>query len=130
LTKLNFYDIIFIENKIKGEKFMTQKNITDQLRANFTTDLAIFLAQKYDVDVCQTAAGTLMIPTVDAAGEDRWVKFSIIIPKEASEEEGNDGYSLARDYQQKIVEKSAKRAEKEKISREKAEKSKKSKEKI
>jgi len=109
---------------------MTQKNITDQLRANFTTDLAIFLAQKYDVDVCQTAAGTLMIPTVDAAGEDRWVKFSIIIPKEASEEEGNDGYSLARDYQLKIAEKSAKRAEKEKISREKAEKSKKSKEKI
>lgn len=94
---------------------MTQKNITDQLRANFTTDLAEFLAQKYDVDVCQTAAGTLMIPTVDAAGEDRWVKFSIIIPKEASEEEGNDGYSLARDYQQKIAEKSAKRAEKEKI---------------
>ena len=109
---------------------MTQKNITDQLRANFTTDLAEFLAQKYDVDVCQTAAGTLMIPTVDAAGEDRWVKFSIIIPKEASEEEGNDGYSLARDYQLKIAEKSAKRAEKEKISREKAEKSKKSKEKI
>lgn len=109
---------------------MTQKNITDQLRANFTTDLAEFLAQKYDVDVCQTAAGTLMIPTVDTAGEDRWVKFSIIIPKEASEEEGNDGYSLARDYQQKIAEKSAKRAEKEKISREKAEKSKKSKEKI
>jgi len=109
---------------------MTQKNITDQLRANFTADLTEFLAQKYDVDVCQTAAGTLMIPTVDAAGEDRWVKFSIIIPKEVSEEEGNDGYSLARDYQQKIAEKSAKRAEKEKISREKAEKSKKSKEKI
>ena len=109
---------------------MTQKNITDQLRANFTADLTEFLAQKYDVDVCQTAAGTLMIPTVDAAGEDRWVKFSIIIPKEASEEEGNDGYSLAHDYQQKMIEKSAKRAEKEKISREKAEKSKKSKEKI
>ena len=109
---------------------MTQKNITDQLRANFTANLAEFLAQKYDVDVCQTAAGTLMIPTVDAAGDDRWVKFSIIIPKEASEEEGNDGYSLARDYQLKIAEKAEKRAEKEKISREKAEKSKKSKEKI
>ena len=109
---------------------MTQKNITDQLRANFTADLTEFLAQKYDVDVCQTAAGTLMIPTVDSAGEDRWVKFNIIIPKEASEEEGNDGYSLARDYQLKIAEKSAKRAEKERISKEKAEKSKKSKEKI
>ena len=109
---------------------MTQKNITDQLRANFTADLAEFLAQKYDVDVCQTAAGTLMIPTVDAAGDDRWVKFSIIIPKEASEEEGNDGYSLARDYQLKIAEKAEKRAEKERISKEKAEKSKKSKEKM
>ena len=109
---------------------MTQKNITDQLRANFTADITEFLAQKYDVDVCQTAAGTLMIPTVDAAGEDRWVKFSIIIPKEASEEEGNDGYSLARDYQLKIAEKAEKRAEKERISKEKAEKSKKSKEKI
>lgn len=109
---------------------MTQKNITDQLRANFTADLAEFLAQKYDVDVCQTAAGTLMIPTIDAAGDDRWVKFSVIIPKEASEEEGNDGYSLAHDYQLKIAEKSAKRAEKERISKEKAEKSKKSKEKI
>ena len=109
---------------------MTQKNITDQLRANFTADLAEFLAQKYDVDVCQTAAGTLMIPIIDAAGDDRWVKFSIIIPKEASEEEGNDGYSLARDYQLKIAEKAEKRAEKERISKEKAEKSKKSKEKI
>lgn len=109
---------------------MTQKNITDQLRANFTADLAEFLAQKYDVDVCQTAAGTLMIPTVDVVGDDRWVKFNIIIPKEASEEEGNDGYSLAHDYQLKIAEKAEKRAEKERISKEKAEKSKKSKEKI
>ena len=103
---------------------MTQKNITDQLRATFTTDLADFLTQKYDTDVCQIAAGTLMIPVVDAAGEDRWVKFSIIIPKEASEEEGTDGYSLAHDYQQKLNEKAAKRAEKEKISQEKHQKSK------
>ena len=66
---------------------MTQKNISDQLRNRFTADLAEFLAAKYDVDVCKTAAGTLMIPTVDDAGEDRWVKFSVIIPKEASEDE-------------------------------------------
>ena len=81
---------------------MTQKNITDQLRSRFTSDLAEFLAAKYDVDVCQTAAGTLMIPAVDDAGDDRWVKFSIIIPKEASEDEGTDGYSLAHEYQLKL----------------------------
>lgn len=94
---------------------MTQKNITDQLRNRFTADLAEFLAEKYDVDVCRTAAGTLMIPTVDDAGEDRWVKFSIIIPKEAEEENGNDGYSLAREYELKLqaaAERKAKQAEK------------------
>ena len=81
---------------------MTQKNITDQLRARFTADFTEFLAQKYDVDVCRTAAGTLMIPTVDDAGEDRWVKISIIIPKDADEENGTDGYSLAREYELKL----------------------------
>ena len=81
---------------------MTQKNITDQLRARFTADFTEFLAQKYDVDVCRTAAGTLMIPAVDDAGEDRWVKISVIIPKDANEENGTDGYSLAREYELKL----------------------------
>ena len=81
---------------------MNQKNITDQLRNRFTADLAEFLAAKYDVDVCQTAAGTIMIPAVDCAGEDRWVKFSCIIPKDADEANGTDGYSLAHEYQLKL----------------------------
>ena len=81
---------------------MTKKEITDQLRASFTKDLAEFFAQKYDCDVCQTAAGTLMIPAVDSEGEDRWIKFSVIIPKEADEESGTDGYSLAREYDLKV----------------------------
>ena len=80
---------------------MNQKNITDQLRNRFTADLAEFLAAKYDVDVCQTAAGTIMIPAVDCAGEDRWVKFSCIIPKDAEETNGTDGYSLAHEYKLK-----------------------------
>lgn len=103
---------------------MTQKNITDALRNRFTSDLAEFLAAKYDVDVCRTAAGTLMIPTVDDAGEDRWVKFSIIIPKEANEEEGTDGYSLAHDYQLKLdaaAERKARAEEKAAKSKAKAE---------
>ena len=100
---------------------MTKKNVTDQLRADFTKVLSNFLSEKYDVDVCQTAAGTLMIPTVDSEGEDRWVKFSIIIPKEASEEEGTDGYALAHEYQLKLE---AAAARKQKA----AEKSKKNKE--
>jgi len=80
---------------------MTQKEINDSLRNMYTRDLVEFLSQKYDTDVCQTAAGTIMIPVLDADRNERWVKFSIIIPKNIDEAEGNDGYSLAREYQLK-----------------------------
>ena len=80
----------------------SKKEITDQLRAHFTEDLVEFLAAKYDCDVCRTAAGTVMVPAVDAEGEDRWVKFTVIIPKEADETNGTDGYSLAHEYDLKL----------------------------
>ena len=78
-----------------------QKQITDSLRAIWTSDLMAHIASDHDTDVCQTAAGTFMFPVVDAAGEDRWIKVSVIIPKDASEESGNDGYALAHEYQLK-----------------------------
>ena len=78
-----------------------QKQITDSLRANWTATLMAFISNSCDTDVCQTAAGTFMFPTVDAAGEDRWVKISVIIPKDADEANGNDGYALMREYQLK-----------------------------
>lgn len=78
-----------------------QKQVTDSLRANWTATLMAFISNSYDTDVCQTAAGTFMFPTVDAAGEDRWVKVSVIIPKDADEANGNDGYALMREYQLK-----------------------------
>ena len=81
---------------------MTQKAIDDALRAQYMEDLRAFFEQKYDCDVCQTATGSLMIPTIDAAGEERWIKFSVIVPKSAAEDAGTDGYSLAREYQLKL----------------------------
>ena len=78
-----------------------QKQTTDALRANWTNDLMSFVSGNFDTDVCQTAAGTFMFPVVDAAGEDRWVKVSVIIPKDANEADGTDGYSLAQEYKLK-----------------------------
>ena len=77
-----------------------QKQITDAMRADWTEKFMAYV-YAHDTDVCQTAAGTFMFPVVDAAGEDRWVKVSVIIPKDASEDDGTDGYSLAREYQLK-----------------------------
>ncbi len=76
----------------------SQKQIDDCLRAVWTATFKQFVDNNIDADVCQTAAGTFMFPTVDEAGEDRWVKVSIIIPKDACEENGTDGYSLEREY--------------------------------
>ena len=78
-----------------------QKAITDSLRAEWTATFKAFIDNNFDTDVCQTAAGTFMFPVVDAAGEDRWVKVSVIIPKDADEANATDGYSLAQEYQLK-----------------------------
>lgn len=96
---------------------VTKKQITDSLRTQWVKTFKEFLEQTCNTDVCQTAAGTLMFPVVDAAGEDRWVKLSVIIPKDATEEDGTDGYSLAQEYDLKLQaavdrkEKAAKAAE-------------------
>ena len=91
----------------------SQKQIDDSLRAKWTEEFKNFIEGKFDTDVCQTAAGTFMFPTVDEAGEDRWVKVSIIIPKDACEENGTDGYALAQEYKLKLqaAEERAARAE-------------------
>lgn len=78
-----------------------QKQITDSLRAEWTATFKAFVDNNFNTDVCQTAAGTFMFPVVDAAGEDRWVKVSVIIPKDANEADGTDGYSLAHEYKLK-----------------------------
>jgi len=98
----------------KGVQTMAtnQKQVTDALRAEWTATFKAFVDNNFNTDVCQTAAGTFMFPVVDAAGEDRWVKVSVIIPKEANEEDGTDGYSLAREYnlKQEAAEERARKA--------------------
>ena len=99
-----------------------QKQVTDALRAEWTEKFMAYVSA-HDTDVCQTAAGTFMFPVVDAAGEDRWVKVSVIIPKDANETDGTDGYSLAHEYklkQDEVRERARKREEEAAAKRAKA----------
>ena len=101
-----------------------QKQVTDALRADWTEKFMDYVCA-HDTDVCQTAAGTFMFPVVDAAGEDRWIKVSVIIPKDANEADGTDGYSLAQEYklkQEAARERARKREEEAAAKRAKAEK--------
>ena len=102
--KVNNFCGMRLTRREKGVQTMAtnQKAVTDSLRAEWTATFKAFVDNNFDTDVCQTAAGTFMFPVVDAAGEDRWVKVSVIIPKDANEADGTDGYSLAREYQLKV----------------------------
>lgn len=91
---------------------MTNKQMTDALRASYTEDIKVFLKETYG-DVCQTASGTLMVPALKADGTETWVKVSIAIPKDATEEAGTDGYSLAQEYQLKLEKAAQRKAEAE-----------------
>ena len=104
---------------------MTDKNLKDKMRTEYTKALAKFLSKEFDTEVCQTAAGTLMIPAVDDEGNGRWVKFSIIIPTDANEEDGNDGYSLAAEYRMKVEARAERKAEQERKAAERLEKTRK-----
>ena len=86
-------------------------NVNDALRARVLARLVEVLTEDGE-EVMQTASGTLMFPTVEA-GEDRWVKLSVLIPTKAEEEDGTDGYSLANEYRAKLAEKAEKAEAKE-----------------
>lgn len=99
----------------------SQKQTTDALRTEWTANLMEHI-RALDTDVCQTAAGTFMFPVVDADGEGRWVKISVIIPKDADEENGTDGYALAHEYELKLEAAAARKAKAAQKSAERAEK--------
>ena len=90
----------------------SQKIITDNLRNSWVQKLKDSISS-LDETVLQTASGTIYIPVLDETGEERWVKISVIIPKDATEENGTDGYSLAKDYELKLEEQRAKALEAE-----------------
>ena len=90
----------------------TEKKLNDELRATFIEKIRTWLVE-HEEEAMYTASGTLYVPTLDSSGNEKWVKISVIIPKDATEENGTDGYSLANDYIAAQKEKAEKAAAKE-----------------
>lgn len=101
---------------------MTKIEVTNALRAQYLDLIKTVFTD--EADVLQTAAGTIMIPVLDAEQNERWIKVSVIVPKDT---DGDDGYALAEEYQLKLQaaeERKAKakaKAEKDKAKRAKKE---------
>lgn len=77
---------------------ITQKALDNELRARMA-QIAIDAYQAAGFEVMQTAGGTWFVPCLDMNGDEAWFKLSAIVPKNASEEDGTDGYALAEAYQ-------------------------------
>ena len=101
------------------------KATNETLRAKYVKALIEWLKSN-DEDVLQVGSNEIAIPTVDEAGEDQYVVFTVKVP--TGDRDGNvyDAYERAQEYTMKQTakkEKAAKAAELKaaKIARDKAE---------
>lgn len=102
----------------------SEKILNDNLRNGWVERFVAFLKAEGE-DVQLTASNTLMFPTVDEDGNDKFVTLTIKVPKGSRDGDAYDGYAEAEDYAKHLKEQAEKKAEAEvkksaKIARDKA----------
>jgi hypothetical protein len=96
----------------------TKKILHAELRQKYLTTISDFLTANGE-EVLRTASGEISIPVLDSEQNEEWVQIVIKVPTGARDDnEGYDGFSIAKDYQAK-VELDALEAEKAKVKKEK-----------
>lgn len=102
----------------------SEKILNDNLRNGWVERFMAFLKAEGE-DVQLTASNTLMFPTVDEDGNDKFVTLTVKVPKGSRDGDAYDGYAEAEDYAKHLKEQAEKKAEAEakksaKIARDKA----------
>lgn len=102
----------------------SEKILNDNLRNGWVERFAAFLKAEGE-DVQLTASNTLMFPTLDEDGNDKFVTLTVKVPKGSRDGDAYDGYAEAEDYAKHLKEQAEKKAEAEakksaKIARDKA----------
>ena len=92
---------------------MTNAQLENGLRTNFLQLVREMIAEKVDTDALEVSASELAIPCLDAEGGERWVVIKVSIPRGTRNGNGGydpyDGYAVAEDYAQDLVEKADKK---------------------
>lgn len=102
----------------------SEKILNDNLRNGWVERFVAFLKAEGE-DVQLTASNTLMFPTLDEDGNDKFVTLTVKVPKGSRDGDAYDGYAEAEDYAKHLKEQAEKKAEAEakksaKIARDKA----------
>lgn len=104
---------------------LSKKMLHEKLRKQFIEKISQFLTESGE-EVLVTASNELCIPCVDEEGNDEYLVLVFKVPTGDREGTAYDGYAIAEDYAQKLVEKTekaekARKAKLAKIERDKAE---------
>lgn len=91
---------------------LTRKQLDEEIKVRFLEGVSEHL-ENVGEEVLRVGSNELALPVVDADGNERWLVVTFKVPTGSRDGDAYDGYSMAEDYQMKLAEKAAKRAEKD-----------------
>ena len=100
-----------------GNKTISQTQLNNMIRQKVIENLTTLYIQQGE-DVLQTKSNVIVIPTLDAMGNETWIEIKVSVPRGAKGEVF-DGYEQAEQFAEKEELKKEKEKEKE-LAKEKA----------
>ena len=92
---------------------LTRKQLDEEIKLRFLEGVKEHL-ENCGEEVLMVKSNEIALPVVDSEGEERWLVLTFKVPTgERTTGEAYDGYSMAEDYQMKLVEKAEKAKAKE-----------------
>lgn len=83
---------------------MGKQNLDNAIRNEFIEKISRFLTSEYDTDVMPIDASKIVIPVVDAEGNEKFCRITIEVPRGTRNGNGGynayDGYKLAELYKE------------------------------
>ena len=91
---------------------LTRKQLDEEIKLRFLEGVKEQLENCGEV-VLMVKSNEIALPVVDSEGEERWLVLTFKVPTGERGGDAYDGYSMAEDYQMKLVEKAEKAKAKE-----------------
>ena len=96
---------------------MTKAQLETRIRNMFLDLIREMVNEKLDTDALDVSASELVIPCLDAEGNEKWALVKVSIPRGTRNGNGGydpyDGYAVAEDYALECEEKAQKKADAE-----------------
>ena len=91
---------------------LTRKQLDEEIKLRFLEGVKEHL-ENCGEEVLMVKSNEIALPVVDSEGEERWLVLTFKVPTGERGGDAYDGYSMAEDYQMKLVEKAEKAKAKE-----------------